>query len=177
MTHRTHLAIRDPFRRRPQSVLPSLWQSFPSSSFFRQPDPFRQFSQLSGSSLPINIYETDEAIGLEAWLPGFSEEEISVRVQSGRLYIEAQSAQQSEAEHEDDDQPAAKTYRRIEQQQQVVSRSFALSDRVDPAAIRASLANGVLTVTLPKPAAPQAQAIPIQTVPTVAAGGADPAAN
>ncbi len=114
----------------------------------------------SNQQLPVNVFETDDGIGIEAWLPGFSEDELSVTVDDGQLRIRAERATDSES---DADNGADRKYRRREVARTVLSRSFRLDPAFDAEQISARLANGVLELSLPKGAQPQPQKIAINT--------------
>jgi len=90
----------------------------------------------------VDIYETDNELVVVAELPGASEDDIAVRVDKGVLTIEAQ------AKFPTPGAGYARTYVSFEPGQYF--RAFALSDEVDRERITASVANGVLTVHLPK---------------------------
>ncbi len=116
----------------------------------------------SGSSrtLPVNVYETDAGVGLEAWLPGFSEDEIAVTVDDGQLQIRAERASESAAE---DGAGEDRKYRRREVARTVLARRFRLDPAYDATQITARLANGVLELSLPKSEAAAPQRIAIAT--------------
>ena len=94
----------------------------------------------------VDIRETDEAYEVVAELPGVAAENVSVDVEKNVLTLVAERSEVSEEE--------AKGYRHVERVRGTFRRSFTLPDTVDDEAIEASLANGVLTVRLPKREAP-----------------------
>ena len=96
--------------------------------------------------LPVNVYEDDEGVGIEAWLPGYAEDEISVTVDDGQLRIRAEH---SSDESSEGDSGQERTYRRREVKRSVLSRSFRLDPSYDASKISARLANGVLELSLP----------------------------
>ncbi len=146
-------------------------------------DPFAEFDSLFSTSLapfgrrarrraastptanwtlPVNVYETDEGIGIEAWAPGFSEDEISVSVDDGQLRIHAEHSSDEETGN---GSGAERTYRRREVTRTVLTRSFRLDPAYDASKISARLSNGVLEVTLPRSEAAEPQRIAISTAP------------
>lgn len=90
----------------------------------------------------VDIYETDNELVLVAEVPGAAREDISVQVDKGVLTIEA------DAKFDVPGEGYARTYVSFCPGQYF--RAFALSDEVDRDKVNASVANGVLTVRLPK---------------------------
>lgn len=95
---------------------------------------------------PIDIYETDEGLVLQADLPGVAADSLELQVQDNKLTLFGrvrstipEQARIVHREYEDGD----------------FLRSFILSDEVDHEKITARMTNGVLKVVLPK--APQVQ--------------------
>ena len=100
---------------------------------------------------PIDIYETDEGLVLQADLPGVSVETLDLQVQDNKLTLFGRVLS-SVPEHA-----------KLIHQEYVVGdflRSFILSDEVDHDRITAKLQSGVLEVMLPE--APKAQPRRIQ---------------
>ena len=120
----------------------------------------------SSWQLPVNVYETDEDIGIEAWVPGFEEDEIAVTVDDGQLRIHAErsSAQESENGFSED-----RRYRRREVARTVLTRSFRLDPAYEASKISARLANGVLELSLPKTEQTSPQRITIESGPVAEA--------
>ncbi|MDY7011936.1 MAG: Hsp20/alpha crystallin family protein [Planctomycetota bacterium] len=99
-------------------------------------------------------YETDEELVLVAEMPGAALEDISVRVDKGVLTIEG------DAKFDVPDEDYARTYVSFCPGQYF--RAFALSDEIDRDKITASIADGILTVRLPKAEAAQSRKIEIK---------------
>jgi HSP20 family protein len=91
---------------------------------------------------PVNIFETDESIVLEADIPGMDQKDVHLEVEDGTLTIKGDRKE----EHEE----KRAGWVRMERYHGSFERSFALPTTVDPEGIRARLQNGVLKVTLPK---------------------------
>jgi HSP20 family protein len=104
---------------------------------------------------PVNIHETDEAIVLEADVPGFDHEDIHVEVEDGTLTIKGESRRETDEEREH--------YRRVERFHGSFHRSFALPGSVDPEGVKARLQNGVLAVTVPKVPEAKRRAVSVET--------------
>lgn len=104
------------------------------------------------SRLPrIDVHEADHAIEIEAELPGVDEKDIDVQVADNLLTIRGEKKLERKDEKEGQ-------YRVSERSYGSFTRSMTLPFDVDPEAVEATFKNGVLKLTLPKPAEAQAQA-------------------
>lgn len=94
----------------------------------------------------IGVYEADAAWHLRTDLPGFTKEDVELRLEDGVLHLAA--------ERKDSKHPF---HSRIE-------RTFRVPDHIDPAGITARLENGILELTLPKlgPKAPDSLRIEVK---------------
>ena len=92
-------------------------------------------------TLPVDIYEQDGKLQVQASLPGFTKDDIDIQVHEGVLSINAKHTTEDETEN-------GRYYRR-ERQITSVSRRIALPGVVHDAEVAAELANGVLTLSLP----------------------------
>ena len=120
----------------------------------------RDFFRSSNTSLPAfrtDIRDAGDRYVLEAELPGFRKEDISLDVKDGILTI---SAEHKENSDQKDDKGS---YIRRERRYGSFSRSFDISG-IDESGITASYTNGVLELSLPKaqPAVPGARKIAIE---------------
>jgi HSP20 family protein len=104
------------------------------------------------SAYPVDIYDDDHNIYVEAELPGFAKEEIDVNYEAGVLTITA-TRKQPEREGT---QPHL-SERRFTR----VQRRFTLPTTVDESNVTARLDNGVLHVALKKRAETQRRKIDI----------------
>ena len=102
---------------------------------------------LPGRGVKVDVAEHDDELVVTADLPGFEKSDIEVTIQEGTLTIEADREVEAEHEADDDDGPR---YHRRERSRTAVSRRIRLPVEVDKADARATYANGVLTITLPK---------------------------
>jgi len=93
----------------------------------------------------VDIYETDDELVLTADVPGTTKEGVEVGLEDGVLEITAHRKAESPGS-----EPDYAEYRPAS-----FYRAFSVSDAVDAEKIDASLADGVLTLTLPK--APKAK--------------------
>ena len=103
----------------------------------------------------VDIYETKSEVVLLAEVPGASREDISVQVDKGVLTVQADSKFAVPGEG------YAATFVAFEPGQ--FFRAFALSDEIDREKIDATVANGVLTVRLPKAEAAKTRKIQIKS--------------
>ena len=108
------------------------------------------------SSCKTDIRDTGDSYVLEAELPGFQKEEISLELKEGILTIRA--------EHKESEEEQAKKgeYIRRERRYGSFARTFDVSG-IDESGITAAYHNGILELTLPKqaPVVPQARQITI----------------
>ena len=127
-------------------------------------NPFRDFEEMSRSfwddsnvsAFRTDITEKDGKYILEADLPGFKKEDISVDIDKDCLTI---SAEHKSEENEED----ANSYIRRERYYGSYSRCFNVKG-IDTEAITAAYNDGVLTLTMPKkePEIPAARRLEIQ---------------
>jgi HSP20 family protein len=96
---------------------------------------------------PIDVYETDDRYVIAAELPGLAREQIELAVQDNRLTIRG-------ARPGGVPENATHHYHQVERGHGSFQRAFEFAERIQPDGITADLRDGVLTVTLPKLAAP-----------------------
>ena len=101
---------------------------------------------------PVDVFETDSEIRIEAEVPGALRENIRLRHHEGVLTISGnrRGAVDHAASREKADGGDARRWVSRERRYGEFSRSFRLPDTVDPAGIRAEARHGVLTVVVPK---------------------------
>ena len=111
-------------------------------------DPLSRFfegwdldSPTRGWNPPVDIHEEGDKIVMAVELPGFTEEEISINVDDGRLTV---SGERSFEKKEDRD------YHRVERYYGKFQRTFQLPTTVDVNNVDARLENGILTLTAGK---------------------------
>jgi HSP20 family protein len=111
------------------------------AGFFR---PVADMPQLAngGFTPAVDIRETNEAYLVEAELPGLTKKDIDVTFENGVLTLSGERKLESETEQEG--------YRRIERRYGTFSRSFSLPREVDAEGVKATFAEGLLTITVPK---------------------------
>ena len=123
------------------------------------PSVFRDDVSLTGmdQSLAVDIFEKDGNVVFKAAIPGVAPEDITVKVTGGMLHISAE--QQSDDEVDNGD------YHRREYRYGKCSRSFRLSEDLDPTKAEAHFENGMLRLTIPRneKAGPQAITVKVST--------------
>lgn len=107
----------------------------------RGPQPFGEFF-----APRVDVTEQDGEYRISAELPGVRKDDIHLTLDQGVLTLSAEKSHEKKQEEEG-------RILRQERRFGKMSRSFNVGTAVGEADISASFANGVLTVTLPKPAA------------------------
>ena len=96
----------------------------------------------AGWSPKVDIYETEDSYVLNAELPGLTKDQINIDVNNDTLTIKGEKKFEEKVEKDN--------YVRVERSYGNFSRSFVLSDNVNPEGITANYKEGVLELTLPK---------------------------
>jgi HSP20 family protein len=116
---------------------------------------FPTFGNGKADLLPsMDVTETDKQIEITSELPGLEEKDVQINVADNLLTIRGEK----KAEKEEKD----KDYRLIERSYGSFERTLELPDGVNTDAIQASIAKGVLKVTVPKPAPAQSKKIDVK---------------
>jgi HSP20 family protein len=102
----------------------------------------------------MDVTETEKEIEITAELPGLEEKDVQVDFADNVLTIKGEK----KAEKQQTD----KNYRLYERSYGSFERTFQLPAGIDPEAIKASLSNGVLKVTVPKPAPAQVKKVEVK---------------
>ena len=127
-------------------------------------NPFRDLDEMSGvwndaevSGFRTDIKKQDDKYVLEAELPGFKKEDISIDIDKDCLTISAQR------KTEETDEKGENGFVRRERYYGSFSRSFNIKG-IDADGITAQYTDGVLTLTMPKkvPETPAARRLEIQ---------------
>ena len=108
----------------------------------------------------VDVLEEKDAFVVKAELPGVKPEDVNVTVENDVLTLRGERKLEKKDERDG--------YRRIERSYGTFTRSFALPKTVDAQNVDAQLADGVLTVRIPKKAAPEPRRVEVK------AGGATP---
>ncbi len=121
--------------------------------FFTEEKTLTPF-QMNGKLPAIDVKETEEAITIEAELPGLKQEEIKVTVEEGVLTISAERKKEKDEK--------AKNVRRTERYYGQMERKLALPASVEDGKIDAVYKDGVLHVTIPKKASAKPKAVTVK---------------
>lgn len=100
-----------------------------------------------------SVYEADNNLVLVADLPGVQASDVEVTLEKDVLTVAGQRKLEL---------PAGHTVHRQERRAARFSRSFSLPCKVDGDALSAEMADGVLTITMPKAAEAQPRRIPVK---------------
>jgi HSP20 family protein len=146
--------IRDPFHGGRGLMRRTFDEGFPS-----------WFEDVAGSngrgarspSLPLDVFETEDGLRVEAPLPGFSKDEVEVTLEQGKLTLRAEKSDAHEESTDED----GRTYFLRERSHGTVSRSILIGDSYDPDSVEGSLKDGVLTLSVQKAAAAQPRRVAI----------------
>jgi HSP20 family protein len=93
------------------------------------------------AQMPLNVYEMDDALHVEALLPGISEEDVNVAIDRGVLTV---GAKRHDARQE------GQRWHVNEFGAGEFTRALSLPYPVDAERVTAQFTNGVLSLTLPK---------------------------
>jgi HSP20 family protein len=109
---------------------------------------------MGGTLAPrVDIAEDKGMITVTAELPGVSENDIDIALRDDQLTIKGEKR----SEHEEKKEGEAHLLHRTERSYGAFQRTLTLPYRVEPEQITATFRDGVLRVTIPKPADAQAQ--------------------
>ncbi|MGO4714042.1 Hsp20/alpha crystallin family protein [Bradyrhizobium sp. 2TAF24] len=116
----------------------------------------RGFPTLASSELlpSMDVAETDNEIEVTAELPGLEEKDVQLNVVDNLLTIRGEKKNQREEKDRD--------YHLIERSYGAFTRTVQLPPGVNADAIKATMAKGVLKVSVPKPAPAQARKIEVK---------------
>ncbi len=102
---------------------------------------------------PLDVWENDDSVTYSFDLPGIPLEEITIEAEDGRLTVSASRSHSSEIDTE--------RFYSLERRYGTYSRTVGLPQGVAEDSISAAYENGVLSVTVPKPAQPKPKRIEI----------------
>jgi HSP20 family protein len=105
---------------------------------------------------PIDVYETADSYVVTAELPGLTREEVDLAVEDARLTIRGRRSDRGTGRAD------VAHYHQVERGHGAFARSFDFAEKIDAVGVSATLADGVLTVTLPKQAPPPARRIEVR---------------
>ncbi len=112
--------------------------------------------QAPGAGMPrVDIFERGNNVVVKAELPGVKQDDIELAIEGGDLVLRAEQHEEQEVKDEH--------WYRMERSYGSLYRRLPLPEGVNADQVQATLADGVLEVTMPKPRAAEAQSqkIPI----------------
>ncbi|HTI66319.1 MAG TPA: Hsp20/alpha crystallin family protein [Caulobacteraceae bacterium] len=109
----------------------------------------------AGTTPTMDVSETDKEIEITAELPGLEERDVQISMAGDVLSIRGEK--KSEREEKD------RNYRLVERSFGAFSRAIELPADIDPNAIKAVMAKGVLKISIPKPEAKNATRIKVKS--------------
>jgi HSP20 family protein len=121
---------------------------------------FSDFAQGAGQnglqsiSPKIEISETDKAIEVTAEMPGLERKDVEISVDDDTLTIRGEKKVEEEKKD--------KNVQLSERSYGVFYRVLQLPPGIDPASIQATMSNGVLKLTIPKPAKSEPKKIEVK---------------
>lgn len=115
--------------------------------------PTRRTAGSGQATLPVDLYETPEAIVVRASLPGLKPEEVDITMEGDNLTIRGETKAPTEEG----------TYLLQEQRYGSFSRTVELGTAIQPEKAVASFKHGVLTITIPKAEAAKPRVIKVKT--------------
>jgi len=123
---------------------------------------FSEFAQGLGSNagniMPnIEISETDKAIEVSAEMPGLERKDVEISIDDDTLTIRGEKKVE-ESQGDKNVQHSERTYG-------VFLRVLQLPPGIDPSTVQATMSNGVLKITIPKPAKPEPKKIEVKEEP------------
>jgi HSP20 family protein len=101
---------------------------------------FPSLYEMTGE-MKVDIKETEKEYVVEAEVPGFKKEDITIDIDEDRLTISAEAKEEKEEKKEN--------YIRKERSYKSMSRSFSIANVLTDKAV-AKFEDGILTITLPK---------------------------
>ena len=112
-------------------------------SDFRLRSPFAEEEITQGTWVPpVDIYETNDSIVLEAELPGITKDSISLEVKDNTLTLKGEKKFEKDVKEEN--------YHRVERSYGSFQRVFTLPSTVQQDKVKAKFRDGILEITLPK---------------------------
>ena len=138
------LSVYDPFAE----VFPELFRGFLQPSV-------RAGGAGPAVDIKVDVRETPTDYTVLAEVPGVTRDDIAVQIDGNRVSISAEVKRENAVRE-------GERVLRSERYYGAVSRTFAVASELDEARASARYENGVLTLVLPKKAAPSARKIAIQ---------------
>lgn len=142
--------VRDPFAlmREMTSEFDRMFGE-PARPFFRWPSVRRRSTAEIGWYPEIDVFEKDNRLVTKIDLPGMKKEDVKVEVTDGQLAISGERKSEAEEKRED--------FYRCEREYGSFYRSVPLPEGAKIDDVKATFTDGVLEVSVPLPARPEAK--------------------
>lgn len=129
---------------------------FDTGRFFNDFWPQASFANhpVFDEALKVNIVENEDNFTLTAEVPGLTEKDINLEIEAGRMTLKGHTETSQEKEDAN--------FRMKEFSRRSFERSFRIGEGIDPDQISAQLANGILTVVLPKKEEAKPKAVKVE---------------
>lgn len=145
------------------SLLARDWDPFRAVRELMRWDPFRQMSPPSMDFVPdVDVKETPKELIFKVDVPGMNEKDIEIQLTGNRMTISGKREEEKKTEQDQ--------YFMVERSYGSFCRMFTLPDGVDMDAIKADLANGVLTLNVPKKGQIEPKRVNVNAAPTETKG-------
>ena len=142
-----------------RSWLPSSWigakgEDDPFGMLRRQIDTlFEDFDMghdlmPGGFAVRTNVSENDDSVCVTAELPGIELDDVELSVAGNRLTVRGEKKSEKDEKGDED----GRQFHRIERRSGAFTRTLTLPFEIDPDTVAAATKDGVLTVTVSKPA-------------------------
>ncbi len=99
----------------------------------------------------IDVSETDKEIEVVAELPGLERNDVDISLEDDVLTIRGEKKVESKADDKNGQEGKDKAYHVAERTYGVFYRVIQLPPGIDPSKVQATMSNGVLKITIPKP--------------------------
>jgi HSP20 family protein len=116
----------------------------------------------------VDVTETDKEIEITAELPGLERKDVEISLEDDVLTIRGEKQSESEKSDQNgkgekgDKNDKNKNYHLSERSYGVFYRMLQLPSGIDPSTVQATMSNGVLRITIPKPAKSQPKKIEVK---------------
>jgi HSP20 family protein len=101
----------------------------------------------------IEVSETDKIIEVSAEMPGLERKDVEISIEDDTLTIRGEKVEENQQD---------KNVQHSERAYGVFMRVLQLPPDIDPSSVQATMSNGVLKITIPKPAKPEPKKIEVK---------------
>jgi HSP20 family protein len=144
----SNVIVRKQNGDKPATAAPETWDPWRTMRSLLSWDPFREMAPFpvvedrAMLSPAFDVKETKDAYLFKADVPGIPEKDLEVTITGNRLNISGKRDQEKEEKND--------RYYTYERNYGTFTRSFTLPDGADLENLRASIEQGVLTISVPK---------------------------